>query len=109
MADQRQLIRSGLSPKPRVANGRKTARYRLPGAGRAVWEVIGDRWTAVVFDMSIGGISLIADRPFDAGTVLCVNLQTGATSAGRTARLRVARAQQRADGRWLIGCTILDS
>jgi hypothetical protein len=107
MADHRKSIRSGVSREPRAANRRKTARYRLPGAGKAMWEVVGDTWTAVVFDMCIGGISLLANRPFDAGTVLCVDLHTGAASSGRVARLRVARAQQQPDGRWLVGCTIL--
>lgn len=101
--------RSGPAQKPKDAKRRKSFRYLLSQAGEAIWEVKGVRRKARVKDISIGGIALLNDEALNVGTTLDVLLQGGASGLGQKVRLRVAHAEEQADGMWLIGCAVLDS
>jgi hypothetical protein len=61
---------------------------------------------AAVYNLSATGIGLLVDIPVPAATPLDIDLVTAA--AGRvTLRARPVHATRRRDGRWLIGCQLL--
>src|SRR5262245_41001464 len=72
------------------------------------WQLIGvasapDLTSAVVFDLSLTGVSILVDREFAAGTVLFLRLPS-ATMGWNSHLVRVMHCRQREDGRYQVGC-----
>lgn len=109
MIPQRSKGRAPPSQKPKDAKRRKCARYRIDEASEATWLVKGDQWTARVCNMSIGGLALLSNRPLELASILQVTIHAGANRPGQAVRLRVAHSESRPDGKWLIGCAILET
>jgi c-di-GMP-binding flagellar brake protein YcgR len=57
-----------------------------------------------VRDISLGGIHLVTDRPFQPGQILSVELPTCESGEHRTVLACVVRLTPEADGQWSLGC-----
>lgn len=67
-------------------------------------------WSGKVQDLSTGGLGLVLDRRFDAGTELVVVLQGKETGASRRLRVRVVHdtlVTANPGLRWLVGCAFV--
>jgi hypothetical protein len=64
-------------------------------------------WSAMVRDISAGGIGLALGRPFEPGTALFIELPTPLGGQLRTLPVRVAHATAGDNGFWLVGCEFL--
>ena len=72
---------------------------------RPAGDAAAARLSAVVRDISVGGLSLAVDRSFVPGDLLTIELP-GPQGQGNYAALAcVVHVRQEADGRWLVGCT----
>src|SRR5437660_12322667 len=63
----------------------------------------GEKSLVRVRDVSIGGAHLVADRPFQAGQILSIELPTGEFGEHRTILACVVRLTPEADGQWSLG------
>jgi hypothetical protein len=63
------------------------------------------RFAARVQDISRGGISLLASRPFEKGALLCVELPGAELDSTCHVLAYVIRVVARASGEWILGCT----
>jgi hypothetical protein len=63
------------------------------------------RFSARVRDISLGGVSLAVDRPFEPGGLLSVELPGATEHARCTALACVVHVTASAPGEWTIGCT----
>lgn len=63
-----------------------------------------ERLSVRVHDISRGGVSLVAARPFDPGQLLSLELP-GAGPEGTTVLACVVRADPADGGQWTLGCT----
>lgn len=60
--------------------------------------------SARVVNVSRGGVGLVADRPFERGTVLSVELPSDGPGAGASVLACVLRSSPLDDGQWGVGC-----
>jgi hypothetical protein len=65
-------------------------------------------WEATVLDISCHGIGLLLPRRFEPGTLLTVGLTEQAEGEKRLLLARVVRASAQPEGRWLVGCTLIN-
>jgi hypothetical protein len=63
-------------------------------------------WRARLFNVSAAGVGLVLARPFEAGTVLAIDLP-GASAGPRTSLARVIHATPGPAGEWLVGGVFL--
>jgi hypothetical protein len=68
----------------------------------------GYRWSAQVRNVSAQGVALLISRRFELGTVLSVELEATRESPSRTLLARVVRLRPQADGKWEVGCTLVE-
>jgi PilZ domain len=61
------------------------------------------KWSAIVHDISAGGIGLLLQRRFEPRTGLAIELPD-AGNTDYTVFVRVVHARAQPDGRWLLGC-----
>jgi hypothetical protein len=59
---------------------------------------------ATIFDISIGGLSLVTDCPFEKGEILVIELENASEVLGRKLFARVQHAKQQSGAGWTIGC-----
>jgi hypothetical protein len=64
-----------------------------------------ERLSAQVRDVSCGGIRLAADRSFEPGELLSVDLPAAPGQACSSVLAYVVRAARHPDGTWSVGCT----
>jgi c-di-GMP-binding flagellar brake protein YcgR len=60
---------------------------------------------AQVRDVSQGGISLVVDRPFEPGAMLCIELPTIVKGTSTTVLACVIHLRAERPGRYVVGCT----
>jgi hypothetical protein len=63
-----------------------------------------DSWSAVVRDLSTGGVGIVVNRRFEAGTLLAVDLQDAEQTTTRSLLVRVVRVTKEDRDHWLLGC-----
>jgi len=63
------------------------------------------RFSAIVRDISVGGLSLIADRSFAPGDMLTVELPGPRDEASYSVLACVVHVTAQSDCRWALGCT----
>jgi serine/threonine protein kinase len=84
---------------------RVTVRYPCELDG--VFQPIGkgeERWQGKVRDLSAGGVCLVAQRRFEPGTVLLLEIQ--GNGAESTLLVRVVHAHKESRKRWVMGCHV---
>jgi hypothetical protein len=59
-----------------------------------------------VYDVAMGSMGLIFDRPFDVSTVLAIQLQTRHAGFSGILSGQVDHCTLREDGKWHVGCTL---
>jgi hypothetical protein len=65
-------------------------------------------WQAIVYDISLSGLSLVTDYPFDEGEILVIQLENPIEGFRPRLFARVIRATEEAAGKWLIGCRLIN-
>jgi len=65
-------------------------------------------WEAQVYDLSVTGIGLFLSRRFEPGSVLTVDLTSGAGDVKRTREIRVVRVAPADRGGWFLGGTLTE-
>jgi hypothetical protein len=87
------------------------ASERVPCNVRATFELLGEelpeRHPAQVQDISLGGISLLADRPVAAGSLLNLELKGGDGRPERTLLACVVHVSSRTGNEWVLGCSFI--
>jgi hypothetical protein len=63
-------------------------------------------WPATVLDLSVSGLGLLAERRFEKGSLLFVELQDDNDHPLCSLLTRVVRYEKRPGGRWLLGCVL---
>ena len=63
-------------------------------------------WGVKIQDVSTHGLSLLADRRFEAGSVLLLRLPGPDRDGPACLILRVVRHEARPQRKWLLGCTL---
>jgi hypothetical protein len=61
---------------------------------------------AVVRDVAFRSIGLLVEKPFDAGTILAIQMRSRHAGFSGILSAQVQHATQQADGTWLLGCTL---
>jgi PilZ domain-containing protein len=92
------------------AGGEKRSVQRFPGSSIRALQVrvqaTGEAFAASVWDFSVKGIGLLADRDFAPGTALAVET-TSSRGKARTLPAEVRHSDVLHDERRLIGCCFL--
>jgi hypothetical protein len=83
----------------RMPSDRDVCCQKMPGLGT---DDSDTGWLGKVRDVSTGGIALTLTRPFEAGTILILELEAEATELRRV--IEVVHAAPETDGHWVIGC-----
>lgn len=65
-------------------------------------------WPARIWDVSGGGVALILDRRFEAGTLLMIECPDDNGTATDRLLARVLHALELRDNRWFLGCRLMD-
>jgi hypothetical protein len=73
-------------------------------AGR---DVPSPAWPGSARDISRNGISVLVGYPFEPGTLLSIELRGGPAGAPAALQARVVHAQGQAEGKWLLGCSLV--
>jgi hypothetical protein len=63
----------------------------------------GDPYLARVRNISAGGMSMVASRPFDPGTLLVVVLENPHRNFSRPVQFRVIYCLEHPNGDWILG------
>jgi hypothetical protein len=67
----------------------------------------GEPWSAVVKDISVGGVGLISRRPVEKGELFLIKLQNNSVDMSGPMQARVVHISPKGDDSWLIGCEFL--
>jgi len=67
----------------------------------------GEPWSAVVKDISVGGVGLISRRPIEKGEHFLIKLQNNFVDLSGPMHAKVAHVSPKGDDGWLIGCEFL--
>ena len=62
------------------------------------------QWGALAMDISCGGIGMIAERRFERGTILKIEVQGDHDGPPSQLLARVVRVGADAEGKWVHGC-----
>ncbi|MGH7169262.1 MAG: PilZ domain-containing protein [Gemmataceae bacterium] len=65
-------------------------------------------WEATVRNISCEGIGLLLGRRFEPGALLAIELTESSEGQQRLLLARVAHATAQPDGKWLIGCILVN-
>jgi hypothetical protein len=60
--------------------------------------------TATIQNISLGGLNLIVDQPFESGALLEVRIDSDLSDTPEKLLVRVIHVSAQADGRWSLGC-----
>jgi hypothetical protein len=103
---------SSLLPKPSGPERRVAVRYPVSPDGfstentcRPISSQPDETWTAVVRDMSTGGLGLVVNRRFEPGTLLIVDVHDVEQTTNRSLLVRVVHAVRDLDNAWFLGCS----
>jgi hypothetical protein len=95
--------------KPASADRRASERQQCALETSCLRPTDGEHaWDARVIDISATGVGLLLARRFEPGTLLSFRLEGRSEGQSYNALARVVHARRQADGRWLLGCALLD-
>ncbi|MBL8794739.1 MAG: PilZ domain-containing protein [Planctomycetia bacterium] len=63
-----------------------------------------EAWTAIIRDLSTGGMGIIVPRRFEPGTLLTIDLEDAARTSHNSFVVRVMHITQETENSWLLGC-----
>src|SRR5947208_11658268 len=64
----------------------------------------GLHWSGLAMDISCGGIGMVAERRFERGTILKIEVQGKHEGPPSMLMARVVRVGANAEGKWVLGC-----
>jgi hypothetical protein len=98
-------------PKSGGADRRAAVRYPVSPDGfsndnscRPITAQPTEAWSAVVRDMSTGGLGLVVNRRFEPGTLLIVDVQDAEQTNSRSLLVRVVHVERDEENFWFLGC-----
>jgi hypothetical protein len=108
-------VRPGKAPSSSAARtfdgAERRESVRFPSTLDAIcWQpgsAHGEPWSAVVKDISVGGVGLISRRPIEKGERFLIKLQNNFVDMSGPMQARVVHISQKGDDSWLIGCEFL--
>jgi hypothetical protein len=104
------VVPRALAAGPDPAEDRRAYR-RYPAdlqvSCRALGAARADSWPARLRDISTGGIGLVLERRFEAGTLLAVDLANTPSGSARTLLSRVMHVRALPEREWLLGLALL--
>lgn len=99
-----------LAPAPSLRDRRATIRFASNARGTC--QTLSQRqessWEAAVQNISCQGIGILLIRRFEPGTVLAIELTESSKQRQRLLLARVAHATPQPEGKWLIGCILIN-
>jgi hypothetical protein len=106
MAGNKLILRAKLAKNYPLAERRAFVRYACTqnGSCRPIRSGEMNRWSAMIADISSGGLSLVMCRPFEQGEILALELRNVPKGCRRKLFVRVMRAQAESEHVWLVGC-----
>lgn len=97
-------------PDPTLQTSERRGYVRYPRRLDTLWQLLGlaprDLAGGQLLDVSTGGVGLLVDRSFPAGTSLLIRLPT-ARRGWESHLVRVRRCEPTEDGRFLLGCQFI--
>jgi hypothetical protein len=67
----------------------------------------GEPWSAIVQNISVGGVGLISRRPIEPGERFFIKLQSNFVDMSGPMQARAVHLTPKGDEGWLIGCEFL--
>jgi len=104
MSDEPVLPSSGADRRASVRYSCSEESFGPENSCRPITAMKKESWSAVVRDVSTGGVGILVNRRFEPGTLLSVELQDAEKTAARTLLVRVVRLTQQDKDHWLLGC-----
>jgi PilZ domain len=68
----------------------------------------GEPWSAIVQNISVGGVGLISRRPIEQGARFLIKLQSNFVDMSGPMQARAVHLSEKGDEGWLIGCEFLN-
>jgi hypothetical protein len=68
----------------------------------------GEPWSAIVQNISVGGVGLISRRPIEQGQRFLIKLQSNFVDMSGPMQARAVHLSSKGDEGWLIGCEFLN-
>lgn len=97
---------------PAVLKGERRASVRYESNAKGSCQTLSlhreSAWEATVRNISCDGIGLLLGRRFEPGALLSIELTESSQERQRLLLARVAHATPQPDGKWLVGCTLLN-
>jgi PilZ domain len=95
--------------KPSASGAERRAWVRYPCQLDIVyWKSTGSATEACrsarVLDISAGGVCMLLNRPFEAGTVLTLQLENAEQKSTRTLLVHVVHVRPHSQTEWMVGC-----
>jgi hypothetical protein len=97
--------------KPPGAERRASVRYQCTpenfsadNSCRPITARKSEAWSAMVRDLSTGGVGILVNRRFEPGTLLSVELQDVEQTVARVLLVRVVRITRQDQETYLLGC-----
>ncbi len=67
----------------------------------------GEPWSAIVENISVGGIGLLSRRPIEEGSHFLIKLQSNFVDMSSPMHARAVHVSAKGEESWLIGCQFL--
>jgi hypothetical protein len=104
MSEPQSSGSSGAERRASVRYPCSTESFSTDNSCRPITARKNEAWSAVVRDVSTGGVGIVVNRRFEPGTLLSVELQDAEQTVNRTLLVRVVRVLRDGDDQWLLGC-----
>ncbi len=107
---ERTLPDSEPALEPQGIERRASTRYpcNLATSCRLVAAVIGDSVPGRVRNISVGGLSLVVSHPFDAGSLVAIELRSMTRNLIRPLQVRVLYSIEHPSGDWILGSSFVE-
>lgn len=111
MVSQRAFVLMAPAALPALKRERR-ASDRCDSNAKGTCQTLSNRresgWEATVRNISCEGIGILLGRRFEPGTLLAIEVTESNEQRQRLLLGRVAHATLQPDGKWLIGCTLMN-
>jgi len=99
-----QTEKKGAERRGSVRYPCSTESFSTDNSCRPITATKREAWTAIIRDLSTGGMGIIVPRRFEPGTLLTVDLEDAARTSHNSFVVRVMHITQETDNSWLLGC-----
>jgi hypothetical protein len=102
---------SSIEPDPSGIERRASTRYpcNLATSCRLVASLPGEPVPARVRNISVGGVSLVLSHPFEADSLVSIELRSMARGLVRGVQVRIIYSIEHPSGDWILGASFVDA